>query len=202
MCSPQLAIAGISQAFKFVQARNEQRAVREQALRQREIAEKNYRLKVAQEQLKIRQKEEQALDKIYASRIEGKQLRAQAKVSAENIGGGVLNRVMEDYLRQEGLYSSSVVSNLEKEFAQSQQNIKGYGVELESQTPYIPPNNTLGLLGASAISFATNYVDWKGDQLAKEQLNKQIVQNRRLGENRWRFGSGYSTALGGFYKGR
>ena len=40
MCSPTLAISGISQAFKFVQARKEQRAIREQAIRQREIAEK------------------------------------------------------------------------------------------------------------------------------------------------------------------
>ena len=202
MCSPQLAVAGISQAFKFVQARNEARAVREQALKQREIAERNYRLKVAQEQLKIRQKSEQAQDKLAQSLIEARQLKAKAKVTAETIGGGVLDRVFEDYLRQQGLYKSSVEQNLEKEFAQSQQNIKGYGVELESQTPYIPPVNTIGLLGASAISFAGSYVDWKSGQLEKDQLNKQIVQNRRLGENRWRFQSGYSSTLGGFYKGR
>ena len=68
MCSPTLAISGISQAFKFVQARKEQRAIREQAIKQREIAEKNYRLKVAQEQLKIRQKEEaEFVQKMYGT---------------------------------------------------------------------------------------------------------------------------------------
>ena len=189
MCSPQLAVAGISQAFKFVQARNEQRAVREQALRQREIAERNYRLKVAQEQLKIRQKSEQAQDKLLQANIEGKQLKAKAKVSAETIGGNVLDRVFEDYLRQEGKYKSSVESNLEKEFAQSQQNIKGYGVELESQTPYIPPVNTIGLLGSSAINFAGSYVNWKADQLEKEELNDRILKIRTNGANYWRYGS-------------
>ena len=79
MCSPTLAISGISQAFKFVQARKEQRAIREQAIKQREIAEKNYRLKVAQEQLKIRQQEEAAVDKITQAKIEGKQLKAKLK---------------------------------------------------------------------------------------------------------------------------
>ena len=189
MCSPQLAVAGISQAFKFVQARNEARAVREQALRQREIAEKNYRLKVAQEQLKIRQKSEQAQDKLAESLIEARQLKAKAKVTAETIGGNVLDRVFEDYLRQEGKYKSSVEANLEKEFAQSQQNIKGYGVELESQTPYIPPVNTIGLLGASAISFAGSYVNWKADQLEKEELNDRILKIRTNGANYWRYGS-------------
>ena len=189
MCSPQLAIAGISQAFKFVQARNEARAVREQALRQREIAEKNYRLKVAQEQLKIRQKSEQAQDKLAQSLIEARQLKAKAKVTAETIGGGVLDRVFEDYLRQQGKYKSSVEANLEKEFAQSQQNIKGYGVELESQTPYIPPVNTIGLLGTSAISFAGSYVNWKADQLEKEELNDRILKIRTNGANYWRYGS-------------
>ena len=189
MCSPQLAVAGISQAFKFVQARNEARAVREQALRQREIAERNYRLKVAQEQLKIRQKSEQAQDKLAESLIEARQLKAKAKVTAETIGGGVLDRVFEDYLRQQGLYKSSVEQNLEKEFAQSQQNIKGYGVELESQTPYIPPVNTIGLLGTSAISFAGSYVNWKADQLEKEELNDRILKIRTNGANYWRYGS-------------
>ena len=80
---------------------------------------------------------------------------------------------MKIILRQEGKYKSSVEANLEKEFAQSQQNIKGYGVELESQTPYIPPVNTIGLLGASAINFAGSYVDWKAGQLEKDQLNKR-----------------------------
>ena len=189
MCSPTLAIQGISTAFKFVQARKEQRAIREQAIKQREIAEKNYRLKVAQEQLKIRQQEEAAVDKITQAKIEGKQLKAKAKVSAETIGGNVLDRVFEDYLRQEGKYKSSVEANLEKEFAQSQQNIKGYGVELESQTPYIPPVNTVGLLGASAISFAGSYVNWKADQLEKEELNDRILKIRTNGANYWRYGS-------------
>ena len=189
MCSPQLAVAGISQAFKFVQARNEARAVREQALKQREIAERNYRLKVAQEQLKIRQKSEQAQDKLAESLIEARQLKAKAKVTAETIGGGVLDRVFEDYLRQQGKYKSSVEANLEKEFAQSQQNIKGYGVELESQTPYIPPVNTIGLLGTSAISFAGSYVNWKADQLEKEELNDRILKIRTNGANYWRYGS-------------
>ena len=189
MCSPTLAISGISQAFKFVQARKEQKAIREQAIKQREIAEKNYQLKVAQEQLKIRQREEQAVDKITQAKIEARQLKAKAKVTAETIGGNVLDRVFEDYLRQEGKYKSSVEANLEKEFAQSQQNIKGYGVELESQTPYIPPVNTVGLLGASAISFAGSYVNWKADQLEKEELNDRILKIRTNGANYWRYGS-------------
>ena len=189
MCSPTLAIQGISTAFKFVQARKEQKAIREQAIKQREIAEKNYQLKVAQEQLKIRQREEQAVDKITQAKIEARQLKAKAKVTAETIGGNVLDRVFEDYLRQEGKYKSSVEANLEKEFAQSQQNIKGYGVELEGQTPYIPPVNTVGLLGASAINFAGSYVNWKADQLEKEELNDRILKIRTNGSNYWRYGS-------------
>ena len=183
MCSPTIVISLASNVLKFQQQRKTNRAIREQAIKQREIAEKNYRFKVAQEQLKIRQKEKQAREKAYAVDIESREKRAEARVSAETFGGGVLDRIVNDYFRQEGNYKSSVLRNLELEMAQSDQNIKGYELEKEGNTPYIPPVNTLGLFGASALSFAGSYYNWKADQVKTDALKSRTLQAVKLGKN-------------------
>ncbi len=168
-------ISAFSQALKFQQARKEQRAIREQAMKQRDIAEKNYRLKVSQERLKIRQKAKLEKEKAGAVDIQGRQVRAEARVGAEGFTGGVLDRVLKDYYRQQGNYKSSVIANLENEVAQSDMNIKGYGVELEANTPYVPRVNTLGLVGASALSWGQDYYTWKGEQQKLELLKKRKI---------------------------
>ena len=175
MCSPTLVISAFSQAIKFQQANKQQKIARAQALNQKQIADKNYRLKVAQERLKIRQTAKKEKDKAGAVDLESKQLRAEARVGAEGFTGGVLDRVLGDYYRQQGNYKSSVLANLDNEIAQSDMNIKGYGVELEANTPYIPKVNTLGLIGASALSWGGDYVSWKGDQEKLNLLKKRTV---------------------------
>jgi hypothetical protein len=175
MCSPTLVISAFSQAIKFQQANKQQKIARAQALKQREIADKNYRLKVAQERLKIRQKAKLEKQKAGAVDIQSRQARAEARVGAETFTGGVLDRVLGDYYRQQGNYKASVLANLDNEIAQSDMNIKGYGVELEANTPYIPKVNTLGLVGASALSWGNDYYTWKGEKEKMDLLKKRKI---------------------------
>ena len=175
MCSPTLVISAFSQALKFQQARKEQRALRNQAQLQGEIADKNYRLKVAQEKLQIRQKAKQERDKALYTDLQSRQGIAKARVSAEGFTGGVLDRIVRDYQRQSGLYKASVLANLDNEVAQSDMNIRGYGVEKDANTPYVPRVNTLGLVGASALSWGQDFYTWKADQQAKSVLTKRTL---------------------------
>ena len=175
MCSPTLAISAFSQALKFQQARKQQRIARAQAVKQTEIADKNYRLKVAQERLKIRQKAKLEKEKAGAVDIQSRQVRAKARVGAETFTGGVLDRGLKDYFRQQGNYKASFLNNLDNEIAKSDTNIKGYGVELEANTPYIPQTNTLGLIGASASAWGQDYFTWKGEKDKLDLIKKRSV---------------------------
>ena len=175
MCSPTLVISGFSQALKFQQARKESRIARAQALKQREIAKKNYRLKVAQETLKLRQTAKLEKEKAGAVDIQGRQVRAKARTQAEGFTGGVLDRVLKDYYRQQGNYKASVLQNLDNEIAQSDMNIKGYGVELEANTPYVPRTNPLGLVGASALAWGNDFYSWKAEQEKLDLLKKRKI---------------------------
>lgn len=176
MCSPTLVISAFSNALKFQQARKEQRNARNRAQLQGEIADKNYRLKVAQEKLQIRQKAKAEKDKALYTDLQSRQGIAKARVSAEGFTGGVLDRIVRDYARQSGNYKASVLANLDNEIAQSDMNIRGYGVERDANTPYVPRVNTLGLVGASALSWGNDYYTWKA-----EQEKNSVIKKRTLG---------------------
>ena len=173
MCSPQLFIAAAGQGLKFVQARQEQRAATRQANEQNRIAKENRIRKQTAEDYRILQIRKRELGKVAEVQKRGRIARAQALARAETISGVSVNRLVEDFFRQEGEYRSQVLNNLDAEVFAAQQNKEAYALNQQAQSKPIPHSNFLPSFAASSIAFAGNYYDWKADQTALEVAKRK-----------------------------
>jgi len=180
MCSPELVIAGISAGLQLQQSITEQQNAKKQANRQNEIAFANRLNKERAEGLRIRQVEEREASKLFQSGIDSKKAQATVNTAAEGFGGGVLNRLLGDYLRQEGRYNSVILANLEKEQAQSQQNFVNFTTNQEAQSAYVPQVDYFTSFASAATSFGQDYLNYENDKVAREQADKQAQQNMKV----------------------
>lgn len=121
MCDP-VTIAITRTALTIYQARESAKAEREAAIRQNQIAENARIQKENAENLRIRQVAIRKKDKAFDLNIESKEKQATARAAAENVGGAALDRVVNNYLRLEGKFTSQILANLEQEIANSNQN--------------------------------------------------------------------------------
>jgi len=167
MCSPTLMLSAASQGFKMMSARKENRAAQQQAIRQNQIAKYNRIRKQTSEDFKILQIRKSKLAKIHEVKLEGKKARAKAFTQAEMVSGVSVDRLMQDFFREEGRYKSTVLDNLDKEVFMAQQNKEAYALNQEAQSKFVPHNNFLPSFAAASIAFTGDYYDWKGQ---KEQL--------------------------------
>ena len=92
---------------------------------------------------------------------------------AETISGVSVNRLVEDFFRQEGEYKSQVLNNLQAEVFNAQQNKEAYRLNQEAQQRRIPSNNIMPSFAASAVAFGGSYFDWKAEQQEKELAKKK-----------------------------
>lgn len=173
----QLLISAASTALSFVSKIQEQQNARDQAKRQNEIAFANRLNKERAEGLRIRQIRDRENAKRFQTSLEGREARATVRTAAEGFGGGVLNRLVQDYFRQEGRYNSSVLANLEQEKANSQQNFNNFVTGQEAQSAYVPQVNYFTTFASAATAFGQDYLDYRSDQLAREQAEKTAQQN-------------------------
>jgi len=173
----QLLISAASTALSFVSKIQEQQNARDQAKKQNEIAFANRLNKERAEGLRIRQVRDRENAKRFQTSIEGREARATVRTAAEGFGGGVLNRLVQDYFRQEGRYNSAVLANLEQEQANSQQNFNNFVTGQEAQSAYVPQVNYFTTFASAATTFGQDYLDYRSDQLAREQAEKTAQQN-------------------------
>ena len=173
----QLLISAVSTGLSLYSSIKQQQDARDQAKRQNDIAFANRLNKERSEGLRIRQVRTREQSKLFQTGIESKQAQATVRTAAEGFGGGVLDRLVMDYLRQEGRYNSVILSNLEKETAQSRQNYENFVTGQEAQSTYVPKVDYLTTFATAATSFGQDYLNYKSDQLAKEQAAKQAQQN-------------------------
>ena len=172
MCDP-VTIAITRTALTIYQARESAKADREQAIRQNQIAENARIQKENAENLRIRQIAIRKKDKAFDLALESKEKRATARAAAETVGGKALDRVINNYLRLEGRYTSQILSNLEQEIANSQQNKRLFAMEQEGRQAYIPEVNTAGIFATGAIEFGGDYLEWKTRKDEKDSKQKQ-----------------------------
>ena len=177
----QLLISAASTALSFVSKIQEQQNARDQAKRQNEIAFANRLNKERAEGLRIRQIRDRENAKRFQTSLEGREARATVRTAAEGFGGGVLNRLVQDYFRQEGRYNSAVLANLEQEQANSQQNFNNFVTGQEAQSAYVPQVNYFTTFASAATAFGQDYLDYRSDQLAREQAMKTAQQNIGIG---------------------
>lgn len=182
MCPP-IIFALARTAFTIYQSNQEQKADRAVAQRRNEIADQARRTKEAAENLRIRQIAENKADKAYELSIQSKEAQATARAAAENVGGNVLDRVVNNYLRSEGRVRSNIERNLEAEVAQSNANKKLFALEQEGRSVYVPEVDLASSFVAGSIEFGGDYIEWstrKKEKEAQKKANDRLFQRLEL----------------------
>ena len=174
MCSPQLIFAAARTVLTVMSARQDQSTAREQAIRQNAIAAQARREKVNAENLKLRQIARRKKEKIEETQIESREAQATARTAAETVGGAALDRVVNNYLRLEGRFTSTIEKNLEAEIAQSNMNKRLFNIEQEGRQTFIPEVDTVGIFTAGAIEFGGDFFEWKTRKEEKEAEQKRM----------------------------
>jgi len=159
--------------MKMMQSMKQQKNAKQQAQLQNWRAKKNRILKETAENFKIRQKRKEAMSKSYAMHEKGRQARSTAFTASEGMGGGVINKLVNNYFRQEGMYKSKVLSNLQAEAFQSQRAKEAYRLGQEYQSKDIPDVQFLPTFASASLNYASDYYDWKAGETAKKQAKDQ-----------------------------
>jgi len=173
-----LTLQGLGQAFSLVNS------IKQQPEANRVAKENNRNAFLARlnadrsEKLRIRQVRRREQAKLYSNAIAGRKARATVRTAAENIGGGALDRLVNDYLRQEGNYNNSILSNLEAETAQSRANFESIALNQQARQVYVPKVDYVTTFASAAFAFGQNYLDYQSSQQSK-QLEEQIAQQNQ-----------------------
>ena len=176
MCSPTIIFAAARTVFTIFQSNQQSKADRAVAIRRNEIAAQARREKENAENLRLRQIAIRKKEKIEELEIESKEAQATARTAAETVGGKALDRVVNNYLRTEGKYKSTIEKNLEREMAQGAINKRLFAIEQEGRQVYIPEVDTAGIFAAGAISFGGDWLEWKARKDEKELMQKRHTE--------------------------
>ena len=175
-----LTLQGLGQAFSLVNS------IKQQQEANRVAKENNRNAFLARlnadrsEKLRIRQVRRREQAKLYSNAIAGRKARATVRTAAENIGGGAIDRLVNDYLRQEGSYNSSILNNLEAETAQSRANFESIALNQQARQVYVPKVDYVTTFASAAFAFGQNYLDYQSSQQSK-QLEEEIAkQNQQI----------------------
>ncbi len=175
MCTPQLFISVASQGLKLFSSISQQKSARVQAQHQNAIAKQNRINKETAEQFRIRQKRKETMAKAYEQVREGREARATAQASAESVVGKSVDRLLQDFLRQEGEYKNALLNNLDAEVFASQQRLEAFRTQESAQSTYVQDVNYLMPLANAGLNYSNDYFVWKEAQDMKD-LMKQSSQ--------------------------
>ena len=173
MCSPTLMISAAMNGMKMMQANKANKAARAQAIEQNRIAKVNRQRMETDEDYQLLQKRKSLLIKADAVNRRGRIARAQAVASAEAVSGVSVDRMVQDFFRQEGVHKSQILNNLDAEVFAAQRNKEGYKINQEARSKAIPDNSFLPTFAGAAISFAGDFYDWKTDTAALSKAKKK-----------------------------
>ncbi len=176
MCNPSalLFLRAAATIVSISHTIRKQRADKQVAIRRNQIAAQAKREKVNAENLRLRQIARKKKEKIEEAQIESREARATARTAAESVGGNVLDRVVNNYLRLEGKVTSSIEKNLEAEIAQSNINKRLFNIEQEGRSVFIPEVDTAGIFTAGAIEFGGDWFEWQARKDEKEAEKKRM----------------------------
>lgn len=175
-----LTLQGLGTAFSLVNS------IRQQQEATRVANEQNQNAFLARlnndraEALRIRQVRRREVAKQYQNAIASRQARATVRTAAENIGGGVLDRLVNDYLRQEGNYNNSILNNLEAETAQSRANFEAIASNQQARQVYVPKVDYATTFASAAFAFGQDYLDYQASQESKRLQEEIAKQNQQI----------------------
>lgn len=172
MCEPTLIISAVSNGLRLYSSMQEQKNKKAQQIRQNAIAKQNRINKETAENFRIRQKRHEVMAKGFEGAIEGKEQRATAVASAESVQGASVDKLMNDFLRQEGKYKNMLLNNLEAEVFASNQRKEAFFTQEEAQSTYVTDVNYLMPVATAGLNYANDYYIWKEKQEQKEMYEK------------------------------
>ena len=171
MCNPTLAISALSAGMQYQQSITQQKIAQQQAIRQNEVAAKNLAYKQKTSALKLKQSTEQNLKKLEIAEKEVRRKKA-TYITNKTFTGNTYDSLMASYYRSEGDYRNTVLGNIEKNKSAFTDAQEAYSTQYDSQTSYIMTPDYLYTAGASALSFAGDYYDYRAQQKSVNAKNK------------------------------
>ena len=168
MCDPTLIISAVSNGLKMYSAIQENKSSRTQQQRVNAVAKQNRINKETAENFRIRQKRNETVAKGFEASLEGKEARATAMASAESVTGSSVDKLMFDFLRQEGKYKNMLLNNLDAEVFASNQRKEAFVTQQEGQQTYVTDMNYIMPVASAGLNYANDYYIWKEKQEMKE----------------------------------
>ena len=165
MCNPTLAVAGLTAGMQYQQSITQQKYAEMQAKRQNEIALANLEYRRKASSLKLRQSTEKNLAKMAEAEKLIKRKRATFK-AAKTFDGNTFNTLLANYYRSEGNYRNTVLGNIQKNKFQFSETQKALTTQYDAQSTYVIAPDYMYTAGASALSFANDYYDYKAKKNA------------------------------------
>ena len=163
MCNPTLVVAGLSAGLQYQQAITQQKYAEQQAIRQNEIALQNLEFRRKSSALKLRQSTEANLAKLKEAEELSRRRRATV-IAGKTFTGNTYNTLLANYYRNEAKYKNVVIGNIQKNKFQFDQQQEALLTTYDAQSTYTVAPDFLYTAGASALSFAKDYYDYKTKQ--------------------------------------
>ena len=176
MCNPTLAISALTAGMQYQQSIQLQKNAEMQANRQNEIALKNLEYNRKSSSLRLRHSTEKNLAKI--KEAEKLTRRRKATVIAnKTFDGNTYNSLLANYYRSEGNYRNTVLGNIQKNKFQFNQTQTALTNQYDAQSTYVIAPDYMYTAGASALSFANDYYDYKAKKNANNVNNDYYDYN-------------------------
>ena len=165
MCNPTLAISALTAGMQYQQSIQQQKNAEMQANRQNEIALKNLEYNRKSSSLRLRQSTEKNLAKIKEAELLTRR-RTATVIANKTFDGNTYNNLLANYYRSEGNYRNTVLGNIQKNKFQFNQTQTALTNQYDAQSTYVIAPDYMYTAGASALSFANDYYDYKAKKNA------------------------------------
>ena len=165
MCNPTLAISALTAGMQYQQSialqKNEE--LKAKSLNEIALANLEYRRKASS--LKLRQSTEKNLAKMAEAEKLIKRKKATV-IAGKTYTGNTYNTLLANYYRSEGNYRNTVLGNIQKNKFQFDQTQTALTTQYDDQSTYVIAPDYMYTAGASALSFANDYYDYKAKKNA------------------------------------
>ena len=176
MCNPTLVVAGLTAGMQYQQSITQQKYAEMQAKRQNEIALANLEYRRKSSSLKLRQSTEKNLAKLK----EAEELIRRKKstvIAGKTFTGNTYNTLLANYFRSEANYRNTVLGNIQKNKFQFDRTQEALTTQYDAQSTYVIAPDYMYTAGASALSFANDYYDYKAKKNANNVNNDYYDYN-------------------------
>lgn len=168
MCSPTLVVSAISAGMSYQSSIQAQKIEQQRRTLQNINAKKNQIQRSKAESLKLKQSTEANLEKLRLAEMKSRRDRATFRTN-KNYTGNTYEMLLSNYYDSEAQYRNTVMGNIEKNVFQFDRTQEALQTQYDAQSTFVTTPDYLYTAGASAISFAGSYYDYKAKKNASGQ---------------------------------